>query len=468
MAAGVVVAMLGTVGANAVAASPAEHAPVPQSNPSDGTITDEAAAAALAGDYDLTMDEARRRIGRQEKLQKVSDNARRRAPSAGGAFIDHANGGRLIVWLKDVKEKDAVDRSAREQGQEAHVQVRHGRHDRRELEAANQRVIDVVSAEPDEVRLGLGNGIDGLRNVVMITRPSQPSQRQSELLRALKAELGDVVEEEVVDTPAIPFGECTSDIGFSSGTNCNPPLRGGTRMGPGAASNACTAGFVGRHDDGRRFIITAGHCARFNGGTGAAWNTVYADGVGHTFGTMHSWVYGSSGDMGVIAIDPIKLPALTPRPWVNMRASGGAYPSPENESYVISGTGSSSSIPNSGNYLCHTGKTIGTRCGPFSQGGVTKTYSNPDGTTTTVNGLGVVNAVGCVGDSGGPVFVGNLAFGVLSGGHGGDSGFVNGKRCTTGFAYQGITAINNILHVYPMTPSNTPACPPESGGGTQC
>lgn len=453
------------------AAVPTAKAPVAETGSAPSTDADAPAVAALAEDFDLSLEEASRRIARQTTLQKVSDSARRRSAAVGTAFIDHANGGRLVVWLKDMGQRAQVEQAAREHQSEGLLEVRRSPHSMQEVLEANAVVAERLAAEPDEVKLRLTSGVDGTRNAIVVTRPSTVSAAQRVLLDNLEAEFGLLLEEEIADGEPIPFGLCVNTAGTTgnSGSNCDPPLRGGTRMGPGAASDKCTAGFIGRHADGRRFIITAGHCAYFNGGNGTIWNSVFTDGNGHNVGPMHSWIYGSAGDMAVIAIPSTRLPALTPRPWVNVRAWPGVYPTTENESYVINGIGSSGSIPNAGNYLCHTGKTIGTRCGAFNRGNVTKTYSNaPKAGTTTVNGLAAVNAVACQGDSGGPVYVGGLAFGVLSGGDGNSSGYVDNKYCTTGFLYQGMAAINTHLHVYPMTPSNTPACPPDSGGGTTC
>ena len=84
----------------------------------------------------------------------------------------------------------------------------------------------------------------------------------------------------------------------------------------------------------------------------------------------------------------------------------------QNPSNTISGSQSSYV----GEYVCHSGRTTGSSCGTVQQLNVKTTYSGGVslGHMTKVNG-----ACGDGGDSGGPVYAGNYALGIWSGGEAG-------------------------------------------------
>ncbi|MBC7372670.1 MAG: trypsin-like serine protease, partial [Frankiales bacterium] len=178
-------------------------------------------------------------------------------------------------------------------------------------------------------------------------------------------------------------------------------------------------------------LITAGHCVRDSGSPNSWSQNGFAVGGGYRY------TYGSGGDYGIITVDDSTFWAS--RGWVYVRQSAAVNGSPgttENPQYPINGESQYSSTAST--YLCHTGQTIGTRCGPKSGSNVTAGY--PD---ATVSGLARFDAPVCRGDSGGPVYVQNAAYGVVSGGQ------TNATTpdCFTTTLFQGIGAIKSAYNL---------------------
>ena len=205
-------------------------------------------------------------------------------------------------------------------------------------------------------------------------------------------------------------------------TNCDPPLRGGVTA---ASGTTCTTGFnVRSNSNGASFVLTAGHCTAASN----TWTSYFADGVGHTLGYSHNSYYPGT-DYGLIAVtNPTGWsPGPTLAVWGNQPGLS------DNFGYTI--TGPSGSVL--GATICHSGQTSGSDCGTVTELGYTANYG-----AGPINGLGVVslnNSCTVPGDSGGPWWAGQKAYG-LSSGRG-----VRNSRCVS--YYQGVTAALNALNV---------------------
>jgi hypothetical protein len=139
----------------------------------------------------------------------------------------------------------------------------------------------------------------------------------------------------------------------------------------------------------------------------------FANGEGHKLGTPPTSyaVFDSRGDVAIIAVENPGPSGWNLRPWVYTTYFKSdkklVYPQ---EDYVIQRVARSSGIL--GEQVCKTGQISGTTCGELTSYGAT--YSPPDEPFTMRN-MGRINGA-CTyrGDSGAPVFVGHVGYGIVS------------------------------------------------------
>jgi hypothetical protein len=189
---------------------------------------------------------------------------------------------------------------------------------------------------------------------------------------------------------------------------CDPPLRGGVEM-----SFGCTTGFrVMSNSDRSQYILTAGHCGRQCGGlcpqvgSNPTVGTHFMSGSYHLIGKKQRQLTNAA-DASTVRID-------NPSGWgdpstivVVLDDAFGNY-AHRNESFSINAAhlGDQDDLP-ANNFLCHTGMTIGTTCGPFAG-----TDSNSQ--------FRRVKYCAESGDSGRPVYVRGFGFGLHIGRFPGD------------------------------------------------
>jgi streptogrisin C len=184
-----------------------------------------------------------------------------------------------------------------------------------------------------------------------------------------------------------------------AGAYCDPPLRGGVRIYHPVNPNTeagCTAGFTAKSGTGR-YLLTAGHCLS----DGETWFSRYADNTPHTIGAAAA-VKFPLFDFGAIKINsPV---SWNPQPLVYVRPPLTVW-----EKYPIKGT--ATAVVNS--IVCHTGAKSGGRCGLVKSTSVWVSYSSGG---VVIGAVKVGGGLSCGGDSGGPVYGLNKAYGLLSGG----------------------------------------------------
>lgn len=197
--------------------------------------------------------------------------------------------------------------------------------------------------------------------------------------------------------------------------SCERPLRGGVWI---QGSQVCTAGFKaygpGYYPGGPpvKYILTAGHCLRYYG----LWSAASPGLSGfQQIGYVSSWTYGPSGDYGFISVG-----TAGPSYWdVPYWPSQVVWWFVDNN-VPIYGSGGSSYL---GQYVCHSGIATYTTCGTVSKLNSATMFT--DG--TIVGGqTRLANACYAGGDSGGPVFSLNYAYGIFTGG-------VLEQPCTIGY-----------------------------------
>lgn len=310
-----------------------------------------------------------------------------------------------------------------------------------ELEKAHSEIDDQLSELLPE--LPVRTSLDPEANAVVVEIGFTAASDDREVLKRLSE----------VGSPRVALREVSGDQLEGSrdtcnymNANCSSPLRGGVEIGlHNAEWGICTTAFHATGlTDHKKYILSAGHCAA----AGHAENpTQYWDawdeqrlpynGENHYLGQLgqyafpsHDWmkvdVTGSWWDTpqwrSIIAYWKYK-------PWntvPNETAIMEEYPIlAEGNSYVGQG-------------VCHSGITTGGSCGQVTA--VDVTYNFGEG-PTTYNLTKVHGACGEAGDSGGPYFASNIAYGI----HIGSDGAFGG--CNINTYYEEITDASAALGV---------------------
>lgn len=388
------------------------------------------AAAQLAQDYGLSYTEAIRRVERQTRVAALAADLTAALPDKfGGLWTDQANGGGVVVYTTAPDRRFA--QSARNAGLDSDVSFRSATHARSLLTAAYEYIAArLEAAQSPDAPLGVSD--DQGRNVVSLD--SAPGKALTPVQQSLYDDARNRFGDAVVRSE-VPVAQAGAGCAWPS---CDAPLRGGLWINPTTSSGNlqyCTSGFnVVSRSDGKAYLLTAGHCMN----DGLTWYEKQLDGIWHTIGSRQNSYFSSTGDAAIVAV--ANPAGWSPQGIVYVRASGGAYPTTENPSYSVKYLGSA----NTGDYVCHTGATIGTRCGQVQIPLASWTYDS-----VTVGNLAKVGYTSCAGDSGGPSYRANTAYGIMVA-LSSDAGTVlgpNGYYQTCGFTswYSLISpALNNL------------------------
>lgn len=369
----------------------------------------------LMDEYGVDEVEARRRLELQKRVALLDESlAPALAETYAGVSIDQANGASVSVHA--VRNDARIGQESRRLGiKSTFVQVPNSR---RVLDGVQSQLTKQLSRHP-EVLLA---GVDLLSGELLVkvdgNEPLKPEvdaavRRYSAYI---KLERGG---------KAVRRGDFACTFPY-----CDPPLRAGILIQAvqNGLNSQCTAGFNAIRSDGTSFVMTSGHC--LTPVDGAKWYTRFSsDGYVHAVGngSTFSRYNDASGDAGLIGLD--NPAGYDPR---NTLINYGNAQTQFGEAYPI--TARSGSAP--GMTLCFTGAVSQTRCG-------TVAYLNAT-SSTGVGGLGALYACGARGDSGGPVFASNTAYGLVQGGDTDQQG-----RCIT--YYQGILAAESRLGVQVRT-----------------
>ena len=224
------------------------------------------------------------------------------------------------------------------------------------------RVQAALDAAAGSAPVGASWGVDLASNTVLVSVPAG----QGAAFVARARSFGAAVR--VERTPAV------QTQAFYGGQAI---YRGGSR---------CSAGFNTRSGSGRNYVLTAGHCTDLGG----TWTTAGGQTIGPVAGSSFP-----GNDYGAIRIS--NPAALDPRGGVLYY---GAFRDITGASRVAVGSSA-----------CKTGSTTGTTCGVVQAYNVTVNYAEG-----TVFGMTRTNLCTQPGDSGGAMYAGSLAQGIVSGG----------------------------------------------------
>jgi hypothetical protein len=222
---------------------------------------------------------------------------------------------------------------------------------------------------------------------------------------------------EVVRFPDSAF-KMHTDACIQKSRTCDLPMRGGVIMYQTLSGDpndlgpeACTAAFRANGLDGKKYILTAGHCTEEQKGN-RIWNFMTTDtsGYRHTIGTVSQWHWPGKD---WAKIDATGYWPDTP-PWPTMLAfwqKNEPY-MPANFEYPVVGESKSYK----GQTLCHLGANSGTSCGEVVAENVYVEYVTHGEKLNSMFEVRGPNLCVAPGDSGGPFFASNIALGILSGG----------------------------------------------------
>ncbi|MFC8825622.1 S1 family peptidase [Streptomyces sp. NPDC057137] len=280
----------------------------------------------------------------------------------GGFYVD-SDEDRFVVTVTD----DAAARTVNEAGGVAERVT----YDTAHLDAIQQKLDDTFTTP------GTSWGVDVLANQVIVRADSTVSGADYAALEGAIAAHGDAAKIERIG------GEITQSAGS--------PINGGDYIQNIASS--CSYGFSVRSktDGSKKSILTAGHCTR--DWSSADWyksNGLY---IGYTTGSN----YGSTGnDFGLIRQNNDTQVDY----YGNVETAGGGT---QDISY--------SRDSRVGEYVCASGYRTGNLCNSVGAKNQTVNYTSG----VTVKGMDVACIDRNGGDSGGPLYAGTAALGILSG-----------------------------------------------------
>ncbi|MGX7681476.1 S1 family peptidase [Jatrophihabitans sp. DSM 45814] len=416
-----------TSGPTAAAPSPvkvaASAASVSAAASSDDDVANDAAARQLSQDEGISFASALSRVRLQPAISQLNQDLTKNDPDFGGLWIDQAHGGAVVAQTVAHTGDAHIASYAKKYHLTPIVAQRSVRFSLSQLQKTYSDAQTEVATSPKN-GASLAADVDIVQNRVEIGTVGGNSKSMTAAQTSWyngAANRGEPVHRR--DTEP---GGLTSGCVFPF---CNPPSRGGVFLNEGArwGSGYCSTGFnATSFVDGKHYLITAGHCGSEYGGP---WTEqLLSDGAFHVVGNTHKAVRGASDDEASIAVN-------NPAGWhlpsgyvVVNDASSPGYPTTYNDLYSIKTT----AFPAIGTYLCRTGATSGTACGPVT---------SLNAGTAGLNGMIKVHARACQGDSGGPVYVGHAAYGIEVAGSG-PAGTMRGPNGGVEQCYSDFYAVN--------------------------
>lgn len=407
------------------------------------TIPSSPRAVALRSDLpDLTPGKVEADLQIQQQGSRV-DIVEQLSESLGdeyaGVWFDNEAGEFVVPVVPARTDKAAISAAAGTVGEEFRsaalrddyrTEVVESSHE--ELVAAQTRLNEQLA--PYFESASIETALDAETNAVEIRVPE--GMDAAALAAVERIGRGSKVEVEIVQVPpkALEVGPSACN---EAERKCELPVRGGEVMyggpswlGPNGEnlSEICTVGFRANGNDGRKYLLTAGHCAKRNAEPGAetlwTWMTQYS-GTNYNIGTTSQFHYPGK--------DWAKIDATGTEadvsPWPTELAYWGA-----NQEYPVVGEATSYK----GQTLCHVGMNSGVSCGIVHAENVSAEYANGAHMNSMFEVTGAALAL-AGGDSGGPVVAGNVALGLVSGGYFGND------HATVLFS--GITAADAELNV---------------------
>ena len=207
---------------------------------------------------------------------------------------------------------------------------------------------------------------------------------------------------------AVSYGNLAERASCTSRSNCLDGLRGGLSISD--LQHQCTSGFEATRA-GKAVMLTAGHC--FANGANVRHANV-------AIGTVAGRTWPADGTNGNVTVDGEYIPENIA--WggksfgvIYYDANMNNYPLYSLQGQAAQGV-KDPATEVVGTGAAHSGITTGTHNGTLTQVNIAVAIANdPDGASVvTINNARALNACTLPGDSGGPVFGGDLGYGVMT------------------------------------------------------
>lgn len=350
-----------------------------------------------AADEGLSEAAAAERFRVEREAVIIQRIARQQWPAElGGVWVDHDPASQIVVGFTDGVEPSADALRAARPSVADKIQGQTSSRSLVSLEAELEQIIQDREAIRNGHTAGLpqalintggrfGAGIDQRASAITFD-VEVPS---STLLNALSDRYGVEVE---LDRGIGEPTACTI-------SNCRPRMNGGIELSIDTGY-VCSSGFntYGSGVTSRRYILSAGHCTTI---TGPGYGRSHA---GYTYGSTHSSDNGASLYSGRSDVERVRLTAVGTWDHTNLiRIDGTATRA------ITSYIGSADYVV--GTYIGRTGRTTDT-----DRGYITHTAYTPSWVPSATASYVRADICSEGGDSGGSVFTGNVAYGIVSGG----------------------------------------------------
>ena len=343
-------------------------------------------------DFDVSHDTAERNLEVQERGAGIVGELKAGLGKRyAGVWFDNDTG-EFVVPLLPGADRIAVASQLADDGLSDQYRVMPAASSWEELEASQARLDNYLQ---DHIKAQLvQTSLDPRTNAVVIHEAKAVGGEVEAGLRLAAAKEGVRVEVKPGSVERFNFEPLACKT--SAPRACGRPLRGGVSLTRNTSSfhqiGECSTGFKALAN-GNRYILTAGHCAALF----SSWGSEDASETFHPIGGVAEYKF-PGGD------------------WARITANGSSYwdwsPWPSQVAHYWEDQErpiNYEAWSYLGQYVCHSGTQSGTSCGGVSALDVTAPYG--------VNHLTEVTGVcAMAGDSGGPVFAGSTALGLLSGG----------------------------------------------------
>ncbi len=374
-----------------------------------------------------------------------------------GVWFDPESG-EYVVPLASATVDAAVDKEMAAAQLSDDYRTRVVQYSWEELEAAQEQ-IDIKLSEFFDASL-VYTSLDPRTNAAVVHVAAAANQKDRATLRRIAKDVGGQVELRA-DNEDLFQG--VRDACSNLVPNCGSPLRGGVEIGPWKTANGgtCTAAFraIGK-TNGKKYLLSAGHCAAAKNPSNPILNWQARDeqklpayGQAKYLGEVEQLAFPSHDWMKInVTGSEWDIPLLN---WPSMvaywsKGSGVAGQPPIDAEYPI--YGEAASVVGQG--VCHSGIASGGTCGQVVETDVSYNFGEPGNTTHDL--VEVKGACSEGGDSGGPWFASNIAYGI----HIGKTSVL--EACGSSTYYEEITVATQALGVTVGT-ATPPPSPPVPG-----
>lgn len=365
--------------------------------------------------YNLSLQEAAHRIEIQNRAVGIDTELQSVIGDYGGIWFDPQDGGRLKIGLvNDASQRQAVERIIDGHGLTQDADLIFVQHSQRELrqikESIRSSIIESIATGRAKVSYSTAT------NRVMVNALNDLPVDERRKLEALRRNLDIHVQS--VEAPSVQLqsygvecGTLTADEGCRSLRGSVPLLAAGPTFG------RCTAGFVAISEHESQggpvivdsyWLLTAGHCV---GDAGFVWEAPTSTGQLqkiNPLGVIKFFEGASGSDVAAIQIQPGAFWAKPAGSWIVVLPTLGI--SQYNERYPIYGQ----STAVEGQVVCTTGISSDIRCGGVTAIGSSEHVNNGN-ISESLDDITETDICDGPGDSGGPVFMSNMAFGIVGG-----------------------------------------------------